>query len=51
VKKDIAGGLERQILCYEERSIYVRVLTGKAEDAGLAQEEPLGGVGEEGLAS
>jgi hypothetical protein len=29
----------------------VRALTGKAEDAGLAQEESLGCVGEEGLAS
>ncbi len=38
--------LRNKILYYEERSIYVRLLTGKAEDAGLAQEEPLGGVGE-----
>jgi hypothetical protein len=51
VRKDVAGGLERQILCYEERSIYVRAFTGKEEVAGLAQEVPLGGVGEEGLAS
>jgi hypothetical protein len=39
-----AGGLEIQILCYEERSIDVRALTGKEEDAGLAEEEPPGGV-------
>jgi hypothetical protein len=51
VRKDVAGGLEIQILCYEERSIYVRAFTGKEEDSGLAQEVPLGGVGEEGLAS
>ena len=51
VRKDVAGGLERQILCYEERSIYVRTFTGKEEDAGLAQEVPLRGVGEEGLTS
>ena len=49
MRKDLAGGLERQILCYEERSIYVGASTGKEEDAGLAQEVPLGG--EEGLAS
>ncbi len=51
VRKDLAGGLVRQILCYEERSISVRTFTGKEEDTGLAQEEPLGGVGEEDLAS
>jgi hypothetical protein len=51
VRKDVAGGLDKQILCYEERSIYVRAFTGKEEVAGLAQEVPLGGVGEEGLAS
>jgi len=50
VRKDIAGGLEIHILCYEERSIYVRALTGKEEDNGLHEEEPLGGVREEGLA-
>jgi hypothetical protein len=50
-RKDVARVLEMQILCYEERSVYVRTLTGKAEDPGLAQGEPLGGVGEEGLAS
>jgi hypothetical protein len=33
VSKDVAGGLEIQILCYEESSIYVRALTGKEEDA------------------
>ncbi len=33
VSKDVAGGLAIQILCYEERSIYVRALTGKEEDA------------------
>ncbi len=42
VSKDVAGGLAIQILCYEERSICVRALTGKEEDAGLAQEEPPG---------
>ncbi len=47
----MAEDLRDKILYYEEWSIYVRVLTGKAEGAGLAQEEPLGGVGEEGLAS
>jgi hypothetical protein len=51
VRKDVAGGLERQILCYEKRSVSVRTFTGKEEDTGLAQEVPLGGVGEEGLAS
>ncbi len=39
-----AGGLEIQILHYEEMSIDVRALTGKEEGAGLAQEEPPGGV-------
>ncbi len=33
VRKDVAGELARQILCYEERSIYVRALTDKEEDA------------------
>jgi hypothetical protein len=33
VSKDVAGGLAIQILCYVERSIYVRALTGKEEDA------------------
>ncbi len=42
VGKDGAGKLDIQILCYEERSIYVRALTGKEEYAGLAQEEPPG---------
>ncbi len=43
VSKNVAGGLAIQILCYEERSIYFRALvTGKEEDAGLAQEEPPG---------
>ncbi len=42
VSKEVAGGLDIQILCYEERSIYVRALTGKEEDAELAQEEPPG---------
>ncbi len=42
VGKDGAGKLDIQILCYEERSIYVRALTGKEEDAGLAQEESAG---------
>ena len=42
VSKEVAGGLDIQILCYEERSICVRALTGKEEDAGLAQEEPPG---------
>ncbi len=42
VSKDVAGGLAIQILCYEERSICVRALTGKEEDAELAQEEPPG---------
>jgi len=51
VKKDGAGRLEIQILCYEERPTDVRVLTGKREKGGLAQEEPLGGVVEECLAS
>ena len=51
VKKDGAGRLEIQILCYEERSTDVRALTGKREKGGLAQEEPLGGVVEECLAS
>jgi hypothetical protein len=51
VKKDGAGRLEIQILCYEERPTDVRVLTGKREKGGLAQEEPLGGVVEERLAS
>jgi hypothetical protein len=32
VRKDVARGLEIQIFCYEERSSYVRALTGKAED-------------------
>ncbi len=51
VKKDGAGRLEIQILCNEERPTDVRVLTGKREKGGLAQEEPLGGVVEECLAS
>ncbi len=51
VRKDVAGGLKRQILWYGERSIYVRAFTGKEEDAGLAQEVPLGGVRVKGLAS
>jgi hypothetical protein len=51
VKKDGAGRLEIQILCYEERPTDVRALTGKREKGGLAQEEPLGGVVEECLAS
>ncbi len=44
VSKEVAGGLDIhvQILCYQERSICVRALTGKEEDAGLAQEEPPG---------
>ncbi len=42
VKKDGAGRLEIQIICYEERTTDVRVLTGKREKGGLAQEEPLG---------
>ncbi len=51
VKKDGAGRLEIQILCYEESSTDVRALTGKREKGGLDQEEPLGGVVEECLAS
>ena len=39
VSKDVAGGLAIQILCYEERSICVRALTGKEKDAGLAVEK------------
>jgi hypothetical protein len=46
LSKDGAGRFEIQILCYEERFIYVRALTGKEEDAGLAQEEGGGGVSE-----
>ncbi len=46
-----AGRLEIQILCYEERPTDVRALTGKREKGALAQEEPLGGVVEECLAS
>jgi hypothetical protein len=51
VRKEVPEDLRDKILFNEERSIYVRLLTGKAEDAGLAQEEPLGCVGEYGLAS
>jgi hypothetical protein len=39
VSKEVAGGLDIQILCYEERSICVRALTGKEKDAGLAVEK------------
>ncbi len=49
VSNDVAGGLAIQILCYEERSICVTALTGKEED--WLKKNPLGGVGEEGLAS
>ncbi len=33
--------LRDKILCYEERSIYVRLLTGKAEDADWLKKNPL----------
>ncbi len=42
------GGLQLQILCYEESSIHVE---GKREDAGQAQREPPVGVGQGGLTS
>jgi hypothetical protein len=51
VRKDIAGGLRYKSYFMRRGQSYVRALTGKEVDAGLAQEEPLGVVGEEGLAS
>jgi hypothetical protein len=48
VRKDVAGGLEVQTSWYEKRSIHV---VGRQKDAGMAQGEPPGGVGEGGLAS
>ncbi len=51
VRKDIAGGLRYKSYFMRRGQSSVRSLTGKAVDVGLAQEEPLGVVGEEGLAS
>jgi hypothetical protein len=42
------GGLELLLICCKERSLHVG---DKQEDAGQAQGEPFGGVGEGGLVS